>query len=755
MNIWAAGAGLATLGPLAALLAWGWPVLAAKWRAAGTAVRAGLIGLWLAGSAGLICLPHDDVFAGLDVAACRKMAHVLAEGRGYHDRDAVLAQVPRGLRSAFYYRTGGRPTRDLVFQLPSRNRVETRPFFMPTLPLAAGGLAPALSPDRLVPLAGTMWLALVLAAGFCAGGGWGLAAAAALVLGTAWPAWFLRGHYAEGAGAALVAAVAAAAALRPLRGWISVAAGFALGMAVSIHPTLVVLAAPVGLGLMLEGRGRKSIAGLAVGGLAGVFPFWAVTRWVCQPYGDWTRLAVLKKMAFSTPEHRAVFLVLALLAAAGGAALWAGSQPKVRAWFRRMDSRAVPWGWLAVCGLPLLLAAILPGAMGTPLRAGAASVWSGIGWPHALLLLAGTVAALNQNRPVRERFGWAAICAAAVFFIYIKGLETPVGLWSQRRFLPVVLVGTAWLAAPLAAGVAGLVARRRWMGWCLAPLLAAAGLWNAVRWPMAYGAVNERGATEWTRSVSERIGTNRWVVFDYFPHSVPYAAGLKQNVLGLGEKSQERWPEVAGWLAELAQQEEVWVATSWKPCPLEEGARLEEVFAATGRFSVVKTKDFFPVERGERVVQNTFLRWVPLKDGERVGQDKWLDGSPVGLRGPWGERRADAVWTRQGSGLIGPVPAPGGRIVFEAECAWSPPDAEWRQQVLHVTPPWGGPPLRLEVPAGDHVMQGVLERPMDDADRRPTGTYSFSVERPYDPAAYGLNGYSHDLGVLMSRISIR
>ena len=403
----------------------------------------------------------------------------------------------------------------------------------------------------------------------------------------------------------------------------------------------------------------------------------------------------------------------------------------------------------------MLLTAILPGDMGTALRAGAASVWSGIGWPYALLLLAGAVAVLRTKRPARERFGWAAICAAAVFFLYIKGLETPVGLWSQRRFLPVVLVGTAWLAAPLTAGVAGLVARRRWLGWCLAPLLAAAGLWNAVRWPAAYGGVNERGATEWTRSVSERIGTNRWVVFDYFPHSVPYAAGLKQDVLGLGEKSQERWPEVAGWLAELAQQEEVWVATSWKPCPLEVGARLEEVFAATGRFPVIKTKDFFPVECGERVVQNTFLRWVSLNDGEPASQDKWLDGSPVGLRGPWGDRRPDGAWTRQGSGIIGPVPAPGGRVIFQAECEWSPPDAEWRQQVLRVAPPWDGPPLRLDVQAGPGTVTGILERPATDGHRPSTGVYSFTVDRPHDPAAYGMKGYFPDLGVRMRRIIIR
>ena len=50
-------------------------------------------------------------------------------------------------------------------------------------------------------------------------------------------------------------------------------------------------------------------------------------------------------------------------------------------------------------------------------------------------------------------------------------------------------------------------------------------------------------------SVAREMGANRWIVFDYYAHSVPYAAGLKQRVLGLGEFSGERWPEVAEWIA--------------------------------------------------------------------------------------------------------------------------------------------------------------------------------------------------------------
>jgi len=245
------------------------------------------------------------------------------------------------------------------------------------------------------------------------------------------------------------------------------------------------------------------------------------------------------------------------------------------------------------------------------------------------------------------------------------------------------------------------------------------------------------------------------VVFDYYPHSVPYAAGPTQHVLGLNEASRDKWPEVAGWIAALATNGNAWVATSWKPCALEQGFRLEEVFSKTGRFPILKTKAFFPAEPDLREMENHFMRALPLAPGETAAQDKILDGSPIGLRGPWGRTRQGATWSRQGSGIVGPVPAKGGRVVFVADCAWAPPAAEWTRQVLCITPPWGGRALQLEVPAGDHRVQGTLDRPADDAERGGTGVYTVGVERPYDPAQYGLRGYAPDLGVTMRRISIR
>ncbi len=755
MRLWMAGFWLATVVPMAALLAWMWPALAARGRESSRAARIGLAALGLLGAGFLLARPHDDSFTGLDNMTYRHLAHAFLEGRGFHDPDTVLAEVPPELRESFLLHRGpvGRPTRDRVFSLSGWQKVETKPFFMPTLPLAAAAQSPVLAPERFVPLVGALWWTLVLAAGFAAGGGWGLAAVVALALGTAWPAFFLRGFYAEGVGTMLIGAVVAAAAVRPLRGGMAALAGFALGMSVGYHPTMVVLAVPVGLALLLERRDGKTFAGVSAGMLAGFFPFWALTRWVCQPYGDWTRWEKLKRLIFLAPEHQAIALVVAVLAAASAVALWLGFRPAVRAWVRRTDGRMSPWGWLAVCAVPLALIAASPDWADGALGKGAAATWSGIRWPMAVLFLAGAGWVLAGRRPLRERFWLAALCAAALLFLFIQGVEAPVGLWSQRRFLPVVLMGVSLLAVALGAGLAGL-SGRTWKGLALAGLILAGGA-NLARWPVAYGIVNETGAAEWVRETAEQMGPERWVVFDYYGHSVPYAADLKHRALGLGEPSRNHWPEVAEWIAGLTASQEVWVVSSWSPTAMEDGFRLEPMLSKTGYFPMVKTKGFFPAEAGAREVIHHFMLAVPMEEGETAIQDKVLDGSPVGLRGRWGRIRQGMTWTRQGSGIVGPVPKKGDRVVLEAECAWSPPDEDWNKQHLRVTPPWGGDPLKVEVPAGQHTVAVVMGRPADDGDSASTGVYAFRVERPFDPERFGLRGYDEDLGVQMRRIIIR
>ena len=755
MRVWMMGCWLASVVPMAAMLAWMAPALAARWKKARPASRMALVLVWMLGAGFLMLRPHDDSFTGLDNMTYRHLSYAFLEGRGFHDPDTVLAEVPEALRENFLLHRGpvGRPTRDRVFKLSGWQSVETQPFFMPTLPLAAAAQGGVLAPERFVPLMGSLWLAAILATGFCAGGGWGLLAALALMLGTAWPAWFLRGFHAEGVGILLVSGVVATASVRPLRGGMAAVAGFALGMAVTYHPTMVVASVPVALVLWLERKEIRTFVALAAGLAAGLFPFWSLTRWVCQPYGDWTRWEKLKELVSLAPEHQAIAVVMVVLIAISSVALWGGFLSPVRSWLRRMDVRMNPWGWLAICATPLVLIAVLPPLADDALSKASAAVWSGIRWPYALWMLFGAALVLRKDRPIRERACLAALCWGALLFLFVQGVETPIGLWSQRRFLPVVVLGIGLLVSPMSGGLSRISGR----GWKVLVLAACAivSLCNVFRWPAAYGAINEEGAAAWVREQAQNIGSDRLVVFDYYGHAVPYTAGLKHRVLGLGEPSQGHWAEVVQWLAKVSGTEEVWLATSWSPCTLEEGGRLESVYSCTGRFGTVNSRAFLPATRGERIVNNHFLRWIPLKEGETADQDKVLDGSPIGLRGPWGNIRHGATWTRQGSHVIGPVPPRGGRVVFEADCAWSPPSADWSSQTLRVTPPWGGDPLRLTVEAGEHRIRGELERPADDADRAATGSYSLKVERPYNPEQNGLRGYYSDLGVPMRRIIIR
>ncbi len=756
---------LATVLPMIALLAWLLPALAVAWRRSCLASRAGLVLLWLAGSFLLLMFPHEDGFTGLDNTTYRIMSHAFLEGRGFHDSDEVLAQVPAKMREDFMFHRGpvGRPTRDRVFQLSGWQGTDSEPFFLPMLPLAAAGLDPVMDPERFVPLMGALMLALILAVGFCSAGGWGLIAVMALLLGTAWPAWYLRGFYAEAVGAVLVGAVVVVSSVRLPSRRISIVAGLALGLAISYHPTLSMLSVPVLLALTLESGERANALRMLGGFVAGLVPFLAVNHFVCRPYGDLSSWKHISQIAAVAPEHRAMAIVAVMLLVIGVFALCLWFLRRKRLRIACVGPRMWLTGWILLCVLPCILL-VAPGGVGSTISEGAMAMWSGIRWPFGLLVLFGIWSVLQGNRPIRERFLIVVLLWAVAFFMFLKGVEKPVGLWSQRRFVPVILLGIALLAAPLSKRLLASVTRLRWRGWSLAIVMGVAGLWNLANWPVAYCTVNERGATEWTHAVSERLGTNRWIIFDYYPHSVPYAADLKQKVLGLGEPSRAHWPEVADWINALVESNEVWVATSWEPCMLEDGFQLEEVFAKTGSFPVVKTKAYFPAEPGARVVENHFMAVLPLSRGEAGAQFKVMDGGPVGLRGPWGRKsrhivgptglKLPATWSREGSGIVGPVPLPGQMVKITIDAAASRADGE-AGQVLKIMTPWGGEDALLAISNTFTRVSSVSSRPAGQVDGgEKTGIYLIYSANPYDPAKAGITGFAKDLGAVIHSIRI-
>ena len=757
MSLWQSGCALAVVVPLGLLA-----LRASRLRASapvprriGGWCRAALALLALAGSGWLLTHSHDDCFTGLDNMAYRKMARAFGGGRGFFDPDPVLPALPPALRRAVLYRSGSqaRPTRDLVFQLDAPDGRATRPFFMPTLPLAAAGL-PWLAPDLLPPLLASLGWWLLLLAGAAAGGGWGLGVAVALVLATPWPLWFSRGFYPDGSGSLILGSLIAAIAIRPLdRAGPRLVAGFALGFSAVLHPTLLLVALPLAGVLVLERPRVRESAPLAGGCLMGLLPFWWMTRAICQPYGDWTRPDRLVALLGASREHALLAASLLLLTVLACGALAIGFHPAARVRLRRLDARLRPWGWAAVSLAPLLLIALLPGSPGATLREGAHAIWTGIRVPGALLLLGGGAAVLREGRPARERILLAAFAWLSLVFLYLKGIEVPAGIWSLRRFLPVFLPLIALLAAPLADACARL--RTAGVRAGAAALLLLAGTANLARWPAAFLQVNEAGATAWTTRVAQPFGPDRLVVFDYFPHSVPYVGNPRTRVLGLGETTREQWPELAAWLAGVARTSEVWIATSYVPACIEEGLRLEPVLAVTGRFPVVNSRHFLPAVRGERLVSHVFLKAVPVTaDTPPTLQEKVLDGGPLGLRGPWGAVRAHGMWTRQGSAMVGPYPSAGAVVRVEAEVEWTPPEPAWGRQRLFVAPPWGGEPLVCTVTSGVSTVSGLWTVPVV-AERTPTGWYRFSVEKPFDPLAYGLRGYDADLGVLLRRVTLR
>jgi hypothetical protein len=626
-------------------------------------------------------------------------------------------------------------------------------------------IVPGHARDHLVPALGLVFAAACLAVGVARGGSLGGLLSIALLLGSPLPLWLLRGCYAESVGAILVALAVLSWVVQPAgrrqgNGFV----GAALGLAVSFHPVMLALSVPA-LGIMLveadEGIGLSLRRWLGFG--LGLLPLVVSTLFIAQPYG---RLD-LRYQLFHARVSASVRITLVAAVLAGVALLAVmPSRRRFIAWLGRIHSRrpaAVSLGLLLFWVVPVVVA-MFCWRQGEDVRRGLNEMGLALQVPFGVLLCALCLGTLMSRSAGKEKAVLTIGFAVLPVFLYLKGAEQ-MALWSQRRLLPPLLL---WIVACLPAAAGWLAGARRGrlrLLLCMgsAALLCVAGGYNLVRWPAPYLVRYEKGADAWTARLEDRIG-GRLAVFDYHPFGVPFAAGGVARVLGLSEFGESGMKDVGAWLAQRAKEEEILWVTAYASPGMEEGVVLD----SAGRESVcierVRSKAALPALRQERVVEVELLRARPVSDGGSAAMDKVLDGGPLGLRGRWSRQdipitmpdgsRAVARWSRQGSGIVGPVPPSGSAVRIRIEATTGRRSGPG-SQVLVVRPPWDGPPLRLTVSNAFTCVEGVTARPDGSSNRVDrTGVYRIESETPYSPLVDGIKGYPTDLGALIHRIRI-
>jgi hypothetical protein len=266
----------------------------------------------------LLFRPHQHVYQGLDSSAFRHMARAFEAGRPVHSEDTALAALPPEAREyvMMWPHSPERRTRERSFEVVSMHSCRTRPFFYPLLPLCMNGLdllVPGNAMDYFVPLCG---LALLLGWGMLlthAMGGWAVPCLFGLWLGSPLPTWLFRGCYLESVSAALfglfIALWCSRNTVRAVNGEQCIStgsdllnkplkrsalqellfaawSGWALGMAVSFHPVMILVAVPLIAFVFLDEYSRPWVRFAAVPAFAaGLLPIILQTLWVTAPYG--------------------------------------------------------------------------------------------------------------------------------------------------------------------------------------------------------------------------------------------------------------------------------------------------------------------------------------------------------------------------------------------------------------------------------------------------------------------------------------
>lgn len=720
----------------------------------------------------LLLRPHEDTFTALDHSGYRLMGRAFEAGRGFHETDTALSGVPEELRKAFMLlpHMHERNTRDRSFLVHDLHACTTEPFFYPLLPLSAAafnGLVPGDAYDYFVPVVGVLLFGFLVLAGHRWGGSPGAILGAALFIGSPVPAWCFRGFYVESVGCALVGWAALDWLYRRNGGGGSFFAGLALGLAISFHPVFLVVSLPL-LALRLLTSSLNCRFSSLAGFVLGLVPLWVMTQYVAAPYGkiSWDTVVFNYRASAS---HRIATLfgvaglsgLIALMAipATGLCNLW-NRIPKTRQWGFLL-------GTSLVSSIPLLLATQCWGE-GPHVWRGMVEFAQGIRGPFGLLLsaLAG-IAFLRGGHRVRALL-WVTMFVSPIFF-YLKGKEA-MGLWSQRRVLPLLIL---LAVALLPAGTQALrrlsslrISARYRLGLVslVVLLIVCAGAANALRWPAPYLVRVEQGADDFVRDIRPLI-RDRLTVFDYYGNSLPFAVDNRTPVVGVGERSISRWSEIIRWLQEQARKEPINIVTSYSNPGLEDGFRLTPFFEKNPEFDRVNAKTVLPAEARKRKMTLIGLRAEPLgAEDPPPPLHKIFDGGPLAMRGPWGSMKTPltthdgqhlpAAWTRQDSGVVGPIPPPDGHVRITIRAQSGQPD---KAQAMVIIPPWladNETPPAFEVPSADTERVMRLTRTTAGAPGGKTGVYRLRSLTPYDPAKDGIRGYDADLGIRVHSIQI-
>jgi hypothetical protein len=603
--------------------------------------------------------------------------------------------------------------------------------------------------------------------------------AVALLVGSPLPVWLFRGAVLESVSAILVGF----AVLRNLVAPVNrrhVVTFTALGLAAAFHPLMLLPALGLGFLWVLRANVRPRELLLHLIGFAiGLLPLILLTAYVTHPYGNPSWSNLLHNIRVS-PSHR-LAVYFAASVGCGGMILVLTRRWWMRAVTRLLNGhRLAVGGWILAWCIPFAASAWWSREAAYIQKGFVSELLNGMQWPLGLLVLTSLVFLLLKRGAVHAKAMIALLGCCLPVFCYLAGKEH-IELWSQRRLLMPVL----WLFAILIGTVSARFARRpeatrpTWGRGLVAVLLIVAAGANAARWPAPYWIRYEAGATQWVAKVNSQLG-DALTLFDYFPYSVPFALSPQREVYGITDTVRSRkhvfakrnfaenaWPKIVAWLRDRAETERVCLVTAFASPGLEEGVRLVERSHERIALDRVTNKRVLPVKPKVKQLEMRLLDVLPIMDARSSGPPlalhKVMDGGFLALRPPWGRhdraitlpdgRRLPAIWSRDGSGFVGPVARDGERV--EVRIAGSAPTRkDHHLQRLLVQAPWDAPPLALIFSNGFMRASGVIEGSPDSTVLPATGTYRLYAEQPYDPSLDGTRGYAPDLGILVHAIDV-